>query len=294
MCAVRWHVIPIPRPTGVKCLVACLYSHLRRRRAFILIAQPVAQFFRKGFGYAALQEHTASFSANRATHVTSVILRNPRTPLFSGASAPHTHTLTHSRTRTLYTDNQHFAIWSTSLKAGIFSVVLTEGLNCREVCNGNLCCVIAWEEKIAKQRLFSPSLYTSLCLLFFFFMQEKEYLYHSFWRLCSLNSLSLVLSSFFPPLLISYVCAVCGVSRRRWTLFLSYVYFFLAVFENEREHACVAKFFQVQIYYAYIYMLWCCVSAFRCVLLSTFRDFYTCRCILYSYRGNAAEPLAHC
>lgn len=201
MCAVRWHVIPIPRPTGVKCLVACLYSHLRRRRAFILIAQPVAQFFRKGFGYAALQEHTASFSANRATHVTSVILRNPRTPLFSGASAPHTHTLTHSRTRTLYTDNQHFAIWSTSLKAGIFSVVLTEGLNCREVCNGNLCCVIAWEEKIAKQRLFSPSLYTSLCLLlfFFFFMQEKEYLYHSFWRLCSLNSLSLVLSSFFPP-----------------------------------------------------------------------------------------------
>lgn len=166
MCAVRWHVIPIPRPTGVKCLVACLYSHLRRRRAFILIAQPVAQFFRKGFGYAALQEHTASFSANRATHVTSVILRNPRTPLFSGASAPHTHTLTHSRTRTLYTDNQHFAIWSTSLKAGIFSVVLTEGLNCREVCNGNLCCVIAREEKIAKQRLFSPSLYTFLCLLF--------------------------------------------------------------------------------------------------------------------------------
>lgn len=174
MCAVRWHVIPIPRPTGVKCLVACLYSHLRRRRAFILIAQPVAQFFRKGFGYAALQEHTASFSANRATHVTSVILRNPRTPLFSGASAPHTHTLTHSRTRTLYTDNQHFAIWSTSLKAGIFSVVLTEGLNCREVCNGNLCCVIAWEEKIAKQRLFSPSLYTSLCLLFFFFFLCKK------------------------------------------------------------------------------------------------------------------------
>lgn len=216
MCAVRWHVIPIPRPTGVKCLVACLYSHLRRRRAFILIAQPVAQFFRKGFGYAALQEHTASFSANRATHVTSVILRNPRTPLFSGASAPHTHTLTHSRTRTLYTDNQHFAIWSTSLKAGIFSVVLTEGLNCREVCNGNLCCVIAREEKIAKQRLFSPSLYTFLCLLF---LCKKKSIFIIVFDVYVVLILSRL---YFPPLLISYVCAVCGVSRRRWT-FVSFV-----------------------------------------------------------------------
>lgn len=36
-------------------------------------------------------------------------------------------------------------------------------------------------------------------------------------------------------------------------------------------------------------MLWCRVSASHCVLLSTFRDFYTCGCILYSYRGNAAD-----
>lgn len=291
MCAVRWHVIPIPRPTGVKCLVACLYSHLRRRRAFILIAQPVAQFFRKGFGYAALQEHTASFSANRATHVTSVILRNPRTPLFSGASAPHTHTLTHSRTRTLYTDNQHFAIWSTSLKAGIFSVVLTEGLNCREVCNGNLCCVIAREEKIAKQRLFSPSLYTFLCLLF---LCKKKSIFIIVFDVYVVLILSRL---YFPPfpLSSSLMCVQFVVSPvAGGPLFLSCVYIFLAVFENEREHACVAKFFQVQIYYAYICVLWCCVSAFRCVLLSTFRDFYTCRCILYSYRGNAAEPLAHC
>lgn len=170
-----------------------------------------ANYFERGFWYAALQEHTASFSANRATHVTSlVILFNACSfLLFFWARLPHTHN-THSHTHTLNMDKQHFAIGSTLLKAGIFSVVLTEGLNCREVCNGNLCCVIAREEETVKQRLvFSLSLYFSVSFFFvLFFMQEKEYLYYSFWCLYSLDSLSLFrlrLPSPLPPRL-TFIC----------------------------------------------------------------------------------------
>lgn len=97
------------------------------------------------------------------------------------------------------------------MKAGIFSVVLTEGLNCREVCNGNLCCVNAREEEVAKQRLFfSLSLYCSVsspsCFSLSFFLRNKESIFIIVFMVYIVLILSRLCFLHLPPLHMTFMC----------------------------------------------------------------------------------------
>lgn len=126
------------------------------------------------------------------------------------------------------------------------------------------------------------------CFVCFLRKEKKEYVYHSFFVY-----IVLILSrSCFPsPLLLTQFLCVCSLWWSLSSLVDLFFIFFLALSRKWAwTYVCGEVFPSPNI----IYMLRCDVSAFRCVLLSTFRDFYTCWCILYSYRGNVAEALARC
>lgn len=150
------------------------------------------------------------------------------------------------------------------------------------MCNSNLCCVISPERRRLRSRVFL-SFFLFLVLVFFFFLKRRvSYIIFDLYIVLIFLAFTFCLPS-------SLFCVQSVVKSP-----IIYGPYFL--FKNERAYVCECDSVFSESKYIHIYtcILQYCVLAFRLVLLSTFRDFYTCWCILYNYRENVAKLLARC